>query len=66
MKNEVKVSFYLEKSEMKEAGKCPVIARLSVGKYSKIKFSMKMTVPAKLCASGRAIGNSQAAIKINQ
>jgi len=66
MKREVKVSFYLKKSETKQDGKCPVMARLSVGNLSVITFSAKVTVPISLWASGRAAGKSLAAIEINR
>ncbi|GHT70561.1 hypothetical protein AGMMS50239_39070 [Bacteroidia bacterium] len=52
MKQEVKVSFCLKKNEMKEDGKCPVMARLTVGK-SETTFSAKMTIPVSLWAAGR-------------
>ncbi|GHV39177.1 tyrosine recombinase [Bacteroidia bacterium] len=64
MKQEVKVSFYLKKNKMKEDGKCPVMARLTVGK-SETAFSAKMTVPVSLWASGRATGKSHTATGIN-
>lgn len=64
MKQEVEVSFYLKKNEMKEDGKCPVMARLKVGK-SETTFSAKMTVPVSLWASGRATGKSHLAAAIN-
>ncbi len=66
MQQGVKVSFYLKKNETKKDGKCPVMARLSIGKFSETTFSMKMTVPVSLWASGRAIGKSQAANEINR
>ncbi|GAA6253741.1 site-specific integrase [Bacteroides thetaiotaomicron] len=66
MKNVVKVSFYLKKNETKEDGKCPVMARLTVGRLSKISFSTKMTAPLSLWGSGRAIGKSQTANEINR
>ena len=65
MKQEVKVSFYLKKNETKEDGKCPVMARLAVGK-SETTFSAKMTVPVSLWDSGRAKGKSHAATSINR
>ncbi len=65
MKQEVKVSFYLKKNEMKEDGTCPVMARFTVGK-SETKFGAKMTVPISLWASGRAAGKSKAASEINR
>ena len=40
----VKVSFYLKKSEADVDGNCPVMAKLSVGKYSEAAFSVKMKV----------------------
>ena len=66
MKQEVNVSFYLKKNEVKEDGRCPVMARLSVGTLSKISFSTKMTAPLSLWASGRAIGKSRTAGEINR
>ena len=42
---DVKVSFYLKKSEADAKGNCPVMARLNVGKYSETAFSVKMSVP---------------------
>ena len=42
---DVKVSFYLKKSEADAKGNCPVMARLNVGKYSEAAFSVKMSVP---------------------
>ena len=38
----VKVSFYLKKSESDADGYCPVMARLNIGKYSESAFSMKL------------------------
>ena len=64
--NELKVSFYLKKSEVNAEGRCPVMARLSVGKYSETGFSAKMSVPESLWVSGRAIGKSTAAREINR
>ena len=36
---DVKVSFYLKKSEADADGMCPVMARLNIGKYSEAAFS---------------------------
>lgn len=66
MTKEVKVSFYLKRNETKNDGKSPVMARLSIGKYSETVFSAKMTVPADLWVSGRATGKSHTANEINQ
>ena len=57
----VKVSFYLKKSEADAKGNCPVMARLIVGKYSETAFSVKLRVPQSLWLSGRACGKSAAA-----
>ena len=54
----VKVSFYLKKSEADERGNCPVMAKLSVGKYSEAAFSVKIRVPESRWSSGRACGKS--------
>ena len=61
----VKVSFYLKKSEADADGYYPVMARLNIGKYSESAFSMKLRVPQKMWASGRATGKSVAAKEIN-
>ena len=63
---DVKVSFYLKKNETKENGRCPLMATLSIGKFSETTFSAKMNVPVSLWASGRATGKSHEAIEINQ
>lgn len=39
---DVKVSFYLKKSEADARGNCPVMARLIVGKHSETAFSVKL------------------------
>jgi hypothetical protein len=66
MKQDVKVTFYLQRTEMKEDGKCPITARLNIGKYSVSVFSTKMTVPVSTWANGRATGKTHEAIEINR
>ena len=61
----VKVSFYLKKTEADVDGNCPVMAKLSVGKYSEAAFSVKMKVAQSRWTSGRASGKSVAAKEIN-
>ena len=61
----VKVSFYLKKSETDVDGNCPVMAKLNIGKYSEAAFSVKMKVPQSRWISGRASGKSVAAQEIN-
>lgn len=61
----VKVSFYLKKSEADANGECPVMAKLNIGKYSEAAFSVKMKVPQSRWTSGRASGKSVAAKEIN-
>ena len=62
---DVKVSFYLKKSEADARGNCPVMARLIVGKHSETAFSVKLRVSQSLWSSGRACGKSVAAREIN-
>ena len=61
----VKVSFYLKKSEADVDGNCPVMAKLNIVKYSEAAFSVKMKVPQSRWISGRASGKSVAAKEIN-
>lgn len=61
----VKVSFYLKKSEADAEGMCPVMARLNIGKYSEAAFSVKLRVPQSMWSSGRASGKSVKAKEIN-
>ncbi len=61
----VKVSFYLKKSEADADGNCPVMAKLNIGKYSEAAFSVKMRVPQSRWTSGRASGKSVAAKEVN-
>ena len=63
---DVKVSFYLKKSEADAKGNYPVMAKLNVGKYSEAAFSVKMAVPHTMWHSGRATGKSVAAREINR
>ncbi|MCD7969935.1 MAG: site-specific integrase [Alistipes sp.] len=66
MKNtELKVAFYLKKNEQKPDGKCPVMARLTVGN-SQTTFSTKFDAPASAWASGRVSGKSKDAAEINR
>lgn len=60
----VKVSFYLKKSEADADGMCPVMARLNIGKYSEAAFSVKLRVPQSMWSSGRASGKSVKAKEI--
>ena len=48
----VKVSFYLKKSEADADGMCPVMARLNIGKYSEAAFSLKLRVPQAIGVRG--------------
>lgn len=61
----VKVSFYLKKSETDADRMCPVMARLNIGKYSEAAFSVKFRVPQSMRNSGRASGKSVKAKEIN-
>lgn len=63
--NEVKVTFYLKKSETNDDGRCPVMAQLAIGKYAEVAFRAKMLVPVSLWSSGRAAGKSRETTEIN-
>lgn len=63
--DELKVAFYLKKNETNDAGRCPVMARLSVGKGLPVVFSAKMDAPAALFKDGRATGKSAEAKAVN-
>jgi len=65
MKQEMKVSFYLKKNEVKKDGACPVMARLTVGKTT-TAFSTKLSVQATLWSGGRATGKSLSAHELNR
>ena len=62
---EVKVTFYLKKSEATADGLCPVIGQIEVGGDSEAAFSAKMRAPVSQWASGRVTGKSAAACRIN-
>lgn len=63
---DVRVSFYLKKSEADEQGECPIMGRLNVGKYSEAAFSVKMTAPESAWLCGRATGKSARSREINR
>lgn len=63
---DVRVAFYLKKSETNADGCCPVMVRLTVGNHSEAAFSAKMSVPVSSWASGRATGKSAATREINR
>ena len=62
---DVKVTFYLKKNETDNAGRCPVMGRLTVGRSESV-FSAKMLAPSSLWTSGRAKGKSAEAVEINR
>lgn len=64
--DDVKVSFYLKKSEVNELGECPVMGKLNIGKYSETAFSAKMLVPVSSWSLGRATGKSVRTREINR
>lgn len=61
----VKVTFYLKKSEAGADGKCPVMARLCIGKYSETAFSVKIRVQQSLWTAGRVSGKSMVSKEVN-
>ena len=62
---DVKVAFYLKTNESDSAGRCPIMARLTIG-VSECVFSAKMLVPHSLWVSGRMKGKSAEAVEINR
>lgn len=67
MSNELKVSFYLKRNEVKSDGTVPITGRITVGK-SMAQFSAKCSVQVSLwdTQSGRAIGKSKTATELNR
>ena len=67
MNNELKVSFYLKRSEVKSDGTVPITGRITVGK-SMAQFSAKCSVQVSLwdTQSGRATGKSKTAAELNR
>lgn len=66
MKTELKVHFYLRKTDEKKNGECPVIGKITIGK-DVAQFSAKVTAKASLwdIVSGRVTGKSKHATEIN-
>ena len=66
MKTDLKVHFYLRKTDEKKNGECPVIGKITSGK-DVVQFSAKLTAKASLwdIVSGRVTGKSKHATEIN-
>lgn len=66
MKTELKVHFYLRKTDEKKNGECPVIGKITIGK-DVVQFSAKVTAKASLwdIVSGRVTGKSKHATEVN-
>ena len=60
MKTDLKVHFYLRKTDEKKNGECPVIGKITIGK-DVVQFSAKLTAKASLwdIVSGRVTGKSK-------
>lgn len=67
MKTDLKVHFYLRKTNEKKNGECPVIGKITIGK-DVAQFSAKITAKASLwdVVSGRVTGKSKHAIETNE
>lgn len=63
--DDVKVTFYLKKNELDNAGRCSVMGRLTIGRSESV-FSAKMLALLSLWTSGRAKGKSAEAVEINR
>lgn len=66
MKADLKVHFYLRKTNEKKNGECPVIGKITIGK-DVAQFSAKITAKASLwdVVSGRVTGKSKHATEVN-
>lgn len=66
MKTDLKVHFYLRKTDEKKNGECPVIGKITIGK-DVAQFSAKITAKASLwdIVSGRVTGKSKHASEVN-
>lgn len=66
MKTNLKVHFYLRKTDEKKNGECPVIGKITIGK-DVAQFSAKVSAKASLwdIVSGRVTGKSKHATEIN-
>ena len=66
MKANLKVHFYLRKTDEKKNGECPVIGKITIGK-DVAQFSAKITAKASLwdVVSGRVTGKSKHATEVN-
>lgn len=67
MKTDLKVHFYLRKTNEKKNGECPVIGKITIGK-DVAQFSAKITAKVSLwdVVSGRVTGKSKHAIETNE
>jgi site-specific recombinase XerD len=63
---EVKVSFYLKRNEVKADGTVPILGRIRIGK-SMVQFSARIYVPVSLwdTKSGRATGKTKTTLSVN-
>ena len=66
MKADLKVHFYLRKTDEKKNGECRVIGKITIGK-DVAQFSAKITAKASLwdVVSGRVTGKSKHATEVN-
>ena len=66
MKADLKVHFYLRKTDEKKNGECPVIGKITIGR-DVAQFSAKITAKASLwdIVSGRVKGKSKHAPEVN-
>lgn len=66
MKADLKVHFYLRKTDEKKNGECPIIGKITIGR-DVAQFSAKITAKASLwdIVSGRVKGKSKHATEVN-
>lgn len=67
MNSELKLLFYIKKSEAKQDGTCPIMGRISIGR-TMAQFSTKLTASVSLwdTRANRVSGKSKQAVEINR
>jgi site-specific recombinase XerD len=67
MKTDLKLLFYLKRTEVKQDGTCPIMGRITISK-TMAQFSAKLMIPVSLwdARAGKVSGKSKQAVEINQ
>ncbi|GHU55888.1 hypothetical protein FACS189411_05250 [Bacteroidia bacterium] len=67
MNTDLKLLFYVKRTEVKQDGSCPVMGRITIGR-TMAQFSAKLTVPVSLwdTRAGKVSGKSKQAVEVNR